>query len=343
MEVPRGQRRGPDGVRRHRRVLAVALLIGGFLVFSLALGAASEALLRIVAIVYSTLVLVGVPAMLETVTRGRTLGKMALGPARRPRRRRPDTGRHALVRALVGYVEIYLLSVSRHSWPRWCIPGPSGSVTWRPAPSSSHSGRGCGSPHHRGCRPPSTPWARSADVAALPSGLTVAVRQFLARAPGLMPESRRRLGLDLLSRGDPPRQPATARRRPPRGSCSRPSWPSADGATSTGSGGRSGCGPACSRRTRSPAHRLTRSRRGGQTWAPSAAYPGLTTCSMISSRSSNGRNADFIALIVAQRRSSMAPARLVDEELHLAGHRGAAHESVVGVHGHPEAQRPSAA
>jgi hypothetical protein len=42
------------------------------------------------------------------------------------------------------------------------------------------------------------PWIASADVAALPSGLTVAVRQFLARAPGLVPESRRRIGLDLL-------------------------------------------------------------------------------------------------------------------------------------------------
>ena len=37
-----------------------------------------------------------------------------------------------------------------------------------------------------------------ADIAALPSGLTVAVRQFLSRAPGLVPESRRRLGLELL-------------------------------------------------------------------------------------------------------------------------------------------------
>jgi len=32
----------------------------------------------------------------------------------------------------------------------------------------------------------------------LPSGLTVAVRQFLSRAPGLSPESRRTIGLDLL-------------------------------------------------------------------------------------------------------------------------------------------------
>jgi hypothetical protein len=41
-------------------------------------------------------------------------------------------------------------------------------------------------------------WAHTADVAALPSGLTVAVRQFLARAPGLSPQSRNTLGLELL-------------------------------------------------------------------------------------------------------------------------------------------------
>ena len=38
--------------------------------------------------------------------------------------------------------------------------------------------------------------------------------------------------------------------------------------------------------------------------AASAAYPGLITPSMIASRSSKGRNADFIALIVNHRRSS---------------------------------------
>jgi hypothetical protein len=41
-------------------------------------------------------------------------------------------------------------------------------------------------------------WAVNADITSLPSGLTVAVRQFLSRAPSLSPESRHRLGVDLL-------------------------------------------------------------------------------------------------------------------------------------------------
>jgi len=42
---------------------------------------------------------------------------------------------------------------------------------------------------------------------------------------------------------------------------------------------------------------------GRQDTASSTAYAGLMVLSMMSSRSSNGRNADFIALIVNQRRS----------------------------------------
>ena len=180
-------------------ILAVALLVGGFVVFSLTLGAASEALVTIVAIVYSTLVLVGVPAMLETATRGRTLGKMALGLRAVRDDGGPATGRHAIVRALVGYVEIYLLVG---------VPALVASVVHPRAKRLGDMAAGTVVVSQRArlrlAPPPGMPpalaaWARSADVASLPSGLTVAVRQFLSRAPGLMPESRRRLGLELLS------------------------------------------------------------------------------------------------------------------------------------------------
>ena len=76
-------------------VVVVLLLIGGFTVFSLAVGSASEAVVAIVAIVYSTLVVVGVPAGLEAATRGRTLGKMALGLRAVRDDGGPATGRHA--------------------------------------------------------------------------------------------------------------------------------------------------------------------------------------------------------------------------------------------------------
>jgi uncharacterized RDD family membrane protein YckC len=178
--------------------LAAVLLIGGFLFLSVALVSASDAVLGIVAIVYSTLVLVGVPATLETMTRGRTLGKLALGLRAVRDDGGPITGRHALVRALVGYVEIYLLLgipalLSAMIHPRGKRLGDMAAGT---VVLSARA-------RLQLLPPPGMPlalhpWVGSADVAALPSGLTVAVRQFLARAPGLVPESRRRIGLDLV-------------------------------------------------------------------------------------------------------------------------------------------------
>ena len=179
--------------------VVVALLVGGFTAFSLAVGAASEAVVTIVAIVYSTLVVVGVPAALETVTHGRTLGKMALGLRAVRDDGGPETGRHALVRALVGYVEVYLL---------FGVPALVASMIHPRAKRLGDMAAGTVVVSERArlmlAPPPEMPpalasWASSADVAALPSSLTVAVRQFLSRAPGLVPESRRRLGVELLS------------------------------------------------------------------------------------------------------------------------------------------------
>ena len=59
---------------------------------------------------------------------------------------------------------------------------------------------------------------------------------------------------------------------------------------------------------------------------------------MIASRSSNGMNALFIALIVNHCSSRPAPAERLHQQRHLPRHRGAAHQPVVGVDGDPEAQ-----
>ena len=56
-------------------------------------------------------------------------------------------------------------------------------------------------------------WARAADVAALPTGLALAVRQFLARLPGLDPGSRASVGTTLAQQVSsyvaPPPPPGT--------------------------------------------------------------------------------------------------------------------------------------
>ena len=179
-------------------VIVIVVLVGGLFVLALGLGGASEAVEGIVGIVWSTLVIVGLPATVETLTRGRTLGKMALGLRAVRDDGGPVTGRHSLVRALVGYVEIYLLLgvpalVAAMVHPRAKRLGDMAAGTV--VVSQRASLRLTPPP---GMPPPLHQWARSADVATMPSGLTVAVRQFLARAPGLSPESRRTLGLELL-------------------------------------------------------------------------------------------------------------------------------------------------
>jgi uncharacterized RDD family membrane protein YckC len=178
--------------------VTVGVLVGGIFLFTSATDAASEAVQGIVAIALSTLVIVGLPTTVETATRGRSLGKLALGL----RAVRDDGGpvvfRHSLVRALIGYVEIYLLLgipalVAALVHPRAKRLGDMAAGTVVVSQRASL----------RLVPPPGMPvglhdWARSADVATLPSGLTVAVRQFLGRAPGLSPQSRETLGRELL-------------------------------------------------------------------------------------------------------------------------------------------------
>ncbi|MEO7421863.1 MAG: RDD family protein [Ornithinibacter sp.] len=179
-------------------VLAVILLLVGLLAFSLVLGVASEAVVGIVVIVYSTAVLIGLPAVLESTTRGRTLGKLALGLRVVRDDGGPITARHAFMRALVGYVEVYALFgapalVASMIHPRGKRLGDMAAGTFVISQRVPL----------RTAQPPSMPpqlmaWAQRADIGTLPPGLTIAVRQFLARAPGLAPDSRRALGLGLL-------------------------------------------------------------------------------------------------------------------------------------------------
>ena len=93
--------------------------------------------------------------------------------------------------------------------------------------------------------------------------------------------------------------------------------------------------------------RPSRSIRGVPTWTrsvmPRAAYPGLMTSLMSASRSSNGRNALFIALMVNHWKSAQAVAERLDQQRDLPRHRGAAHQPVVGVDRDPEAQAGAAA
>ncbi|MBD5786351.1 RDD family protein [Cellulosimicrobium terreum] len=150
-------------------------------------------------IVIMALFMVVIPTTVETLSRGRSLGKLALGI----RIVRDDGGparfRHAFLRALVGIGELWLTA---------------GSVAMIASLSNDKGKRlgdlaaGTYAIRVRGGRPTLAPlvmppylaaWAARADMRRLPDGLALAARQYLARVDRLSPASRVRLGQDLAA------------------------------------------------------------------------------------------------------------------------------------------------
>jgi uncharacterized RDD family membrane protein YckC len=177
--------------------IAVLALVIGLFVTSLVTRGADDAMVNVAMTLLLVLVFVVLPTAMETLTRGRSVGKFATGL----RTVRDDAGpigfRQALTRALVGFVEIWLLLG---------VPALVSGLL-------SNKGKRLGD-HAAGTYvvrervhlslppPPMMPphlaaWAAGADIARLPDGLAMAVRQFLMRAPALSPHSRAALGVQL--------------------------------------------------------------------------------------------------------------------------------------------------
>lgn len=190
--------------------LGVLLLL---LVLPLDLFVADQALGQAFTIVVLALAMAGVPITLETLLRGRTVGKLVLGL----RTVRDDTGpiglRHATIRALAGTVELWatlgtvaLLVATTNEKARRIGDLLAGTYVVRdrvrlsleqPAPPS----------------PQLAAWARGADIGVLPDALVVASRQFLLRATELTPQARASTGDGLATavlQGVAPPPPAGA-------------------------------------------------------------------------------------------------------------------------------------
>ncbi len=193
--------------------VAVVLLLVAVFVFTVAALRTDDALLAVAFLGTLITVLLVFPTTVETLTRGRSLGKLALGL----RAVRDDAGpvsfQHAFVRALVGVVEIYVLAGA---------PAFLAALVDR-------RGRRLGDlvagtyvvrDRFRLALPPPPPmppglaaWARSADIGALPPGLALAVRQYLGRQGTLDPAARRGVGAGLWAQVAPlvaPPPPAAA-------------------------------------------------------------------------------------------------------------------------------------
>ncbi|MFZ0323190.1 MAG: RDD family protein [Actinomycetes bacterium] len=156
-------------------------------------GAIDSTLLGVFVFVGIVAIVVGYPVTMESLTRGRTVGKLALGL----RVVRDDGGaerfRHALVRGLMGVVELYLLSFIAILTSLGSAEGKrvgdylAGTVVLRErAPSGGHP------------LPEMDPrlagWAATLDLSRLPDDLVLSARQFLGRAAQLTPAARNELG-----------------------------------------------------------------------------------------------------------------------------------------------------
>jgi uncharacterized RDD family membrane protein YckC len=198
-------------------VLAVVVVLLLLVAFRVVMLAPDQDVLQITFVVLMVTVLVVLPTTVDTLTRGRSLGKLAVGI----RIVRDDGGpirfRQALVRALVGVPEL------------WLTAGSVALITSLVNPQGKRLGdllAGTYAVRVRGRQqkpsvvvmPPFLAgWATSADVARLPDGLALEARQLLGRAAGLHPGSRHALGQRLagevaryVSPGPPPGTPPEA-------------------------------------------------------------------------------------------------------------------------------------
>ncbi|WP_418058046.1 RDD family protein [Pimelobacter simplex] len=158
-----------------------------------------EAAVGFAVVLTSVLVFLALPTALETFTRGRTIGKLALGL----RTVRDDGGpisfQHALVRSLIGFVEIYafsgvpaFFSIMLSTRGKRLGDYAAGTYVVRERV-----------PLRLPPPPPMPPqlaaWARRTDLGTLPTGTALAVRQYLGRLGTLDPASRDRIGRLLLT------------------------------------------------------------------------------------------------------------------------------------------------
>lgn len=175
------------------------LLFVGTIVVAGVADSADEALSAAIGLVFVLSVILGYPIAFETLSRGRTLGKLAFGL----RVVREDGGpirfRHALVRGLLGVVEF------------WMTFGSLALIT----SLASAKGKRVGDflagtvvvrervPVHGqpvAAMPPQlAAWAAGLDLTRMPDDLALAARQFLARSGDLAPDVRASMGARLAA------------------------------------------------------------------------------------------------------------------------------------------------
>ncbi len=190
-------------------VIAVGYVVG-LLLWSITLTQFDDALSAAILIIFTVLTLVGYPVLMETATRGRSLGKMALGLRVVAEDGGPERFRQALFRGLAGFVEIWMLT-----------GGPAVLCSLVSAKGKRLGDIFAGTVviSERGPKlnpPPVMPpalawWAGSLELSGLGPEQAELARQFLSRSAQLDPRIRHEMGsrifAEIASRISPPPPP----------------------------------------------------------------------------------------------------------------------------------------
>lgn len=182
----------------------------GLMLWAATLTQFDTALSTAVLLIFTVVVIVGYPLIFETATRGRSVGKIAMGLRVVSDDGGPERFRQALFRALASIVEI------------WMFLGSPAVICSILSPKAKRIGdifAGTVVISERGPRvgpPPAMPpalawWAASLQLSGLDSGRAEVARQFLSRATQLDHELRQqmayRIAGDVVSRIAPPPPP----------------------------------------------------------------------------------------------------------------------------------------
>jgi uncharacterized RDD family membrane protein YckC len=203
-------------VRAVSALIDIVVVFVGYLIslvlWAGALAQFDDAAASAIMIIFTVLVFVGYPLIFETATRGRTLGKMAMGLRVVSDDGGPERFRQALFRALSSVVEI------------WMLLGSPAVICSMLSPRAKRIGdifAGTMVISERGPAlgpPPIMPphlawWASSLQLSGLTAEQADIARQFLSRARQLDPQLRDqmayRIAGDVLSRVGPPPPPGT--------------------------------------------------------------------------------------------------------------------------------------
>ena len=177
----------------------LGLFVLGLVVLGGTVSFVDESLAAALGLLFYLAVIVGYPVAFETLTHGRSLGKMALGLRVLREDGGPERFRHAFVRALLGVVEIWLtfgtvalISSLASAQGRRVGDYLAGTVVVHERMPVRASPVASMPPQLAG-------WAARLDLSRVPDDLALAVRQFLARAPELSPPVRDQMGASLAA------------------------------------------------------------------------------------------------------------------------------------------------